>query len=236
LDAKQPEQIVLAENDILDLPRLTSELCSVRALELAPRLLGMILARWTPEGLTAGRIIEVEAYEGPEDRACHAFGGRRTNRNEVMYGPPGRAYVYFTYGMHWMLNVVAAPEGIAHAVLIRSIEPVCGTQLMAKRRRGMMPLAEGPARLCQALAITGADNGTGLTEGFRGTRGAMPASAGEDDREIFIAKPPEGLHQPPPYLVTKRVGVGNSGEAKHYPWRFVVKGTGPAGMKVDYQD
>jgi DNA-3-methyladenine glycosylase len=236
LDAEQPKRMVPAENDILNLPRLTSDFCSVRALDLAPRLLGMILARQTPEGLTAGRIIEVEAYEGPEDRACHAFGGRRTARNEVMYGPPGRAYVYFAYGMHWMLNVVAASEGIAHAVLIRSIEPFYGTELMARRRNGMMPLAEGPARLCQALAITGADNGVGLTEEFRGSPGTGLSGAGRQEREIFIAKPPDGMDEQPPYLVTKRVGVGNSGEAKHWPWRFVVKGTLPAKMKVDYPE
>jgi DNA-3-methyladenine glycosylase len=234
LDTRRAKHIVFAEDDILALPRLTAESCSVRALELAPRLLGMILARRTAEGLTAGRIIEAEAYEAPEDRACHAFGGRRTKRNEVMYGPPGRAYVYFTYGMHWMLNVVAAPEGIPHAVLIRAIEPVCGIPLMTKRRNGMLPLAEGPGRLCQALAITGADNGTVLT-----AEGRTPADVnkpGQDECDLFVARPPDGMDKRPEYLVTKRVGIGNSGEAKHYPWRFVMKGTPPARLKVDYPE
>jgi DNA-3-methyladenine glycosylase len=233
--------MTLGDQDILNLPRLTSRSCSVRALELAPRLLGTILVRLTPEGLTAGRIIEVEAYEGPEDRACHAFGGLRTSRNEVMYGPPGRAYVYFTYGLHWMLNVVAAPEGTPHAVLIRSIEPIAGIELMAERRKGTVPYAEGPGRLCQALSITGADNGTGLTEecraeAYRASSGAAPEGSVRARYDIFVAYPPEGMDRRPPYLVTKRVGVGNSGEAKHYPWRFVVKGTGPSKMKVDYPE
>ena len=169
-------------DQVLNLPRLDRQFYSARALDVAPRLLGMVLARVTSEGVTAGRIIETEAYEAPEDRACHAFGGRRTRRTEVMYGPPGHAYVYFTYGMHWMLNVVAAAEGTPHAVLIRSIEPICGLSLMAKRRRGMLPLAEGPARLCQALGITRADNGVDLV-GMPGMAkmariAGMPGTAG----------------------------------------------------------
>jgi len=245
-NARTTRDGVLTEDDILRLPRLTRDFCSVRALELAPRLLGTILVRRTPEGLTAGKIIEVEAYEGPEDRACHAFGGRRTRRNEVMYGPPGRAYVYFTYGMHWMRNVVAAPEGVPHAVLLRSLDPIAGIELMAKRRRGALPYAEGPGRLCQALSITGADNGTGLAEerrakGERAMKDRAMSAAGSQGApgagyDMFIAKPPEGMDSPPPYIVTKRVGVGNSGEAKHYPWRFVVTGTGPSKMKVDYPE
>ncbi|MGI6632651.1 MAG: DNA-3-methyladenine glycosylase [Bacillota bacterium] len=231
-------------DQVLNLPRLDRQFYSARALDVAPRLLGMVLARVTSEGVTAGRIIETEAYEAPEDRACHAFGGRRTRRTEVMYGPPGHAYVYFTYGMHWMLNVVAAAEGTPHAVLIRSIEPICGLSLMAKRRRGMLPLAEGPARLCQALGITGADNGVDLVgmpgmakmariAGMPGTAGT-PGIAGMPSSTIFIARPPDTIDPSPEYLVTKRVGVGNSGGAKHYPWRFVVKGTAPAKMKVEY--
>lgn len=242
----------MSEHEIRSLPRPARDFYSARALDLAPRLLGMLLVRESPEGLAAGRIIETEAYEGPEDRACHAFGGRRTRRNDVMYGPPGHAYVYFTYGMHWMLNVVAAPEGTPHAVLIRSIEPICGIPLMSERRCGMLPLAEGPARLCQAMGITGADNGADLaTDGSpsgsdscnRSSAGGMSsfrtssrqASARGAASALFIARPPAGMDAQPEYLVTKRVGVGNSGEAKHYPWRFVIKDTAPAKMKVDYR-
>lgn len=184
-----------------------------RAVDLAPHLLGLILVHDTPEGVTAGRMIEVEAYEGPEDRACHAFGGRRTPRTEVMFGPPAFAYVYFTYGMHWMFNVVSAPEEVPHAVLVRSIEPVCGTDLMAKRRSGMLPLAEGPARMARAMGITGRENGMDLVAS-----------------DLYIAFPPPGMDSPVEYLVTKRIGVEQSGKAKDYPWRFVRKGSPPAAI------
>lgn len=190
--------------DVLGLRRPARDFYEHRALDLAPRLLGMILAHVTPEGLTAGRITETEAYEGPEDRACHAFGGRRTARTEVMFGPPGFAYVYFTYGMHWLFNVVASREGTPHAVLVRSLEPTTGLDLMERRRGGMLPLAEGPGRMAQAMAISRSDNGKDLTGG-----------------DLFIAFPPEGMAYPVDYRVTKRIGVENSGEARDYPWRFV---------------
>ncbi|MGE5579341.1 MAG: DNA-3-methyladenine glycosylase [Bacillota bacterium] len=189
---------------ITGLRRPTRDFFDSRALDLAPRLLGMVLAHVTPEGLAAGRITETEAYEGPEDRACHAFGGRRTARTEVMFGPPGFAYVYFTYGMHWMFNVVACSVGSPHAVLVRSLEPVSGIDLMERRRRGALPLAEGPGRLAQAMAISGSDNGKDLITS-----------------ELFIAFPPEEMVYPVDYRITKRIGVENSGEAKDYPWRFV---------------
>lgn len=207
----------MGANEVRVLSRLPKEFYAARALDLAPRLLGMILVHDTPDGVTAGRVIESEAYEAPEDRACHAFGGRRTERTEVMYGPPGHAYVYFTYGMHWMFNVVAAPAETPHAVLIRSLEPVLGVALMSERRGGMLPLAEGPARMCQAMGISRIDNGKDLASS-----------------NLYIAQPPKSLSEQSRYLVTKRVGVGNSGEARDYLWRFVVRDTTPARMKVDY--
>ena len=96
---------IMDPKTITDLRRPASDFYHRRALDLAPMLLGTVLAHVTPEGLIAGRITEAEAYEGPEDRACHAYGNRRTARTEVMFGPPGFAFVYFTYGMHWMFNV-----------------------------------------------------------------------------------------------------------------------------------
>jgi DNA-3-methyladenine glycosylase len=193
------------------LARIPREFYGRRALELAPRLLGLLLVHETPEGVTAGRLTEVEAYEGPGDRACHAFGGRRTARTQVMFGPPGYAYVYFTYGMHWLFNVVAAQEEVPHAVLVRSIEPVTGLDLMTKRRSGVVPLAEGPARMTQAMDITGRDNGKDLVSS-----------------DLYIAFPSRGIDAPADYLVTGRVGVEYSGEARDYPWRFVAKGSRPA--------
>jgi len=114
---------------------------------------------------TAGRIVEVEAYIGPQDPACHAYGHRRTARTEPLYGPPGTAYVYFTYGMHWCLNAVTELPDYPAAVLIRALEPIAGLATM-RRRRGKEPLCSGPARLCEALGVTGKLNGVSLQHGL----------------------------------------------------------------------
>ncbi|MBS0188124.1 MAG: DNA-3-methyladenine glycosylase [Planctomycetes bacterium] len=127
------------------------------AAELAPALIGQRLARRLPGGLIlSGIIVETEAYIGASDRASHAFGGRRTPRNEAMYAGPGTAYVYFTYGMHFCMNVVCAQADDPQAVLIRALEPDEASQEEFRRRRGVEKptlLCSGPARLCQALAI-----------------------------------------------------------------------------------
>jgi DNA-3-methyladenine glycosylase len=131
---------------------------------VAPQLLGKILIRPQGRKLLAGRIVEVEAYLGQNDPASHAFRGA-TDRNRVMFGPPGFAYVYFTYGMHYCVNVTCLQEGTAGAVLIRALEPLAGIEEMAVNRdlnmsletehvRLLRALTSGPARLCEALAIT----------------------------------------------------------------------------------
>jgi DNA-3-methyladenine glycosylase len=134
--------------------------------EVARRLLGHILVSdiGGRSRRTAGRIVEVEAYVGPHDPACHAYGHRRTARTEPLYGPAGTAYVYFTYGMHWCLNAVTEVHDYPAAVLIRALEPLAGLETM-RRRRGDMPdrlLCAGPARLCEALGVTGTVNGVSL--------------------------------------------------------------------------
>jgi DNA-3-methyladenine glycosylase len=124
-------------------------------LVVARELLGCILARREAGGAwTCGRIVETEAYIGEDDPACHAAAGL-TPRTEVMYGEPGRAYVYFTYGMHHLLNVVTEPPGFPAAVLIRALHPLAGTDRMSRRRGGgtLRDLTSGPSRLCQALGI-----------------------------------------------------------------------------------
>jgi DNA-3-methyladenine glycosylase len=139
-----------------------AEVLSGPVLEVAPRLLGAVLRH----GEVAVRVTEVEAYAGPDDPGSHAFRGW-TQRNSVMFGPPGRLYVYFTYGMHFCCNVVVGPAGTPSAVLLRAGEVVAGLEV-ARSRRGAASdrdLARGPARLCQALAIGRDENGADLIAG-----------------------------------------------------------------------
>jgi DNA-3-methyladenine glycosylase len=129
---------------------------------LARDLLGQRVVSDIDGDHTAGVIVETEAYTGPHDPACHAAARiGRTARNEAMFGPAGRAYVYFIYGMHWCLNVVSDTVGFPAAVLVRALDPLEGLDVMARRRR-RGPLTSGPARLCQALGIDGSFNGHDL--------------------------------------------------------------------------
>jgi len=132
-----------------------------KTVAVARELLGHFLVSTVGGRRCAVRIVETEAYVGPEDPACHAFGWHRSARNEVMYGRPGLLYVYFTYGMHWCANIVTERDDFPAAVLLRGAEPVEGVELMRRRRRGVPDeeIASGPAKLAQALGITGALNG-----------------------------------------------------------------------------
>ena len=142
-------------------PRLTPDFFNRSAPQVAPDLLGCLLVRVWEGQRMAGYISEVEAYQGIDDQACHARAGR-TARNAVMFGAPGRAYVYFTYGMHWMLNLVCEAEGVPAAVLIRAIQPAEGLSLMRVLRpnlAGKPGWLNGPAKLTQALGIGRQQNG-----------------------------------------------------------------------------
>ena len=180
-------------------------------LEVARDLLGTYLVRRLDGAELVVRITETEAYVGAVDKACHAYGGRRTARTETLYAKPGTAYVYLIYGMYHCLNFVTEPEGTAAAVLLRGVEAVSGTDLMAYNRfgRGYEQLTadqrknflNGPGKVCKALAITRTHNGLDLTAG-----GELFLCAGE--------APTGEIH------VGKRIGIDYAEEAVDFPWRF----------------
>ncbi|MFI6476209.1 DNA-3-methyladenine glycosylase [Streptomyces sp. NPDC050516] len=175
-------------------------------LEVAPDLLGRTLVRHTEAGPLELRLTEVEAYDGPNDPGSHAFRGR-TPRNEVMFGPPGHAYVYFTYGMWHCLNLVCGPEGRASGVLLRAGEIRVGVDLARKRRisaRHDRELAKGPARLATALDVGRTLNGTDVCDGPK-----APLS-------ILTGTPPT----PDQVRSGPRTGVG--GDGAPHPWRFWI--------------
>jgi DNA-3-methyladenine glycosylase len=167
--------------------------------------LGQVLVSKVGGRLTAGRIVETEAYLGPEDPASHGYRARRTRRNAGMFERPGTAYVYFTYGMHWCLNAVTERKGFPAAVLIRALEPLAGLTTMRRRRRvaSDRELCSGPAKLCQALGITGREDGLALTRG-----------------RLRIVRQPN--RQRDAIIVTPRIGITR---AVGWPLRFLIAGS-----------
>jgi DNA-3-methyladenine glycosylase len=162
-------------------------------------LLGCVLSHRRPEGVASGLIVETEAYR-PEDPACHAYNGP-TMRNRTMFGWPGLAYVYLSYGMHHLLNVVCEGQGVGSAVLIRALHPLEGRELMARRRGRESALCNGPGRLTQALAVDLTRDGHDLTAG---------------DLTISRGETPEG-----DIVATTRIGITRGAEL---PWRYLVSG------------
>jgi DNA-3-methyladenine glycosylase len=177
---------------------------------VARALLGKLLVR-TSEPMV-GRIVEVEAYFGERDPAAHSFAGK-TARNAVLFGPPGHAYVYFIYGMHFCLNVSCEPDGRAGCILVRALEPLCGLEAMAlgrglaatvHSRKAMISLTSGPGRLCQAFGVTRErDNGVDLT---------APQSDLQIQDDGFVARE---------VLVTPRIGITKDAERAA---RFLIAG------------
>lgn len=177
---------------------------------VARDLLGKLLVVPDPEGRrVSGMIVETEAYLGIADRAAHSYGGRRTARNEVMYGRAGHVYVFLVYGMYNQFNVVTGPPDHPHAVLIRAVEPVEGIEIMRSRRGDMKDrdLTSGPGKLCIALAIDRTLNG----EDLLGSRVWL-----EDRRSIADIE----------IAVGKRVGIDYAGQDASKPWRFWLKESG----------
>jgi len=178
----------------------TFDFLNGRASDVAPRLLGCILERELDGEVVRVKIVETEAYD-ETDAASHSYKGR-TQRTDIMFGPPGHLYVYFTYGMHYCCNIVAGGEGTGAAVLIRAVEPLSGIEVMETHRlQSGVQLTNGPAKLCQALAINKSLNGHDLTK----------------EPLRLIVEPAlanEAIEQ------TVRIGIS---KAKDVPWRFYIK-------------
>ena len=182
--------------------RLPREFYEGRTIEVARNLLGQVVVSDGPPGRTAGRIVETEAYLGADDPASHAA-RLRGGRVEVMWGEVGIAYVYRSYGIHAMLNVVAKPTGATGAVLVRAVQPLEGIEIM-RSRRGVEDerlLCSGPGKLCQALGISLEMHGTDLVRGE-----ALWISPGEPAREVSTSG---------------RIGISRATE---HPWRYWVTG------------
>ena len=178
-------------------------------LQVAEELLGKLLVTTKGGITTSGRIVECEAYAGVPDKASHAYGGRRTNRNEVMYGEAGVAYVYLCYGIHHLFNVVTHSKDIPHAILIWFLEPVKGVNVMLARtgkKKLDNTLTRGPGNLSKALGINITDSGTLLT-----------------GKNIFLAD--DGfVYSRKEIFTSPRIGVDYAGEDALLPYRFYIKG------------
>lgn len=172
-------------------------------LQLAENLLGCLLIKETEKGITSGYIVETEAYMGPEDRAAHSFNNRRTKRTEIMYAEAGRVYTYVMH-THCLVNVVSGPVEKPEAILIRAVEPRDGIDYMMERRpKKGKELTNGPGKLTKAMGITMEDYGGCFYQG-----------------PLYIA---EG-YKPVSIETGTRIGIGNSGEARDYPYRYWITG------------
>ena len=179
-------------------------------VQIAKELLGKIVVTSVDGNQTSGRIVETEAYVAFTDKASHAFGGRRTARNEQMYSSAGTAYVYICYGMHQMLNVVTNKKGIPDAVLIRALEPIDGVKVMLARtgkEKLDFTLTRGPGNVAKALGVQKIHSGADL-----------------QGNEIFIVEEKDFSLHSEAIGVSKRIGIDSAGEDALLPYRFYIKG------------
>lgn len=177
-------------------------------IEIAKELLGKILITNFNSNKTAGKIVEVEAYNGVVDKASHAYNDRRTKRTETMFAKGGAAYIYLCYGIHHLFNVVTNKKEVPHAILIRAVEPVSGIDIMIKRtnkKKDDISLTKGPGNLSKALGLSTIHNGVSLT-----------------GDEIYIAN--DGVLVPKSEIIaTPRIGVDYAGQDALLPYRFILK-------------
>ena len=198
--------------------RLSREFYNGDTVEIARQLLGKYLVRRLDGELLAGRITETEAYVGRCDKACHAYGYKKTARTSTLFMAPGHAYIYFIYGMYHCLNFVTEPEGEPSAVLIRAIQPATGMETMRHLRFGDAPMnayrrknfSNGPGKVCKALSLSSAENRMDLTGDTLFVCDSLA------DIGLPEAPPPVGevLHCGP------RIGIDYAEEARDFPWRF----------------
>ena len=192
------------------LRKLTRSFYERNADEVARDLIGCVLFHDHPDGRTAVRLVETEAYRGVLDPGSHGFRGI-TPRTQTMYGPPGRLYVYFTYGMHWCANLVSAKEGHCEGVLLRAGEPIEGIELMRERRGGIAKdtlLASGPGRLAQAMGLGREHDGMSVLRGSEVW--CVEDALTESFRSGEVAQTP-------------RIGLA-TGRGEEIPWRWVIPG------------
>jgi len=180
--------------------------CNTDTLQLSKNLLGKKLVTNFDNKLTSGIIVETEAYLGIDDKASHAYNGKKTNRTNAMYNKGGLAYVYLCYGMHSLFNIVCNIENIPHAILIRAIEPIDGIDIMKRRRKiNGVNLANGPGKLSKALGITTGNNNQSLLKNIIWIE--------DIDNEIFDKN----------ILSVPRIGVDYAGKDARLPYRFYIK-------------
>lgn len=176
------------------------------AIEVAQDLLGLNLVHDTKDGITKGKIVEVEAYMGPQDAAAHSFKNIKTSRTNIQYGKGGYAYIYLIYGMYYCFNIVTNKKEIPEVVLIRALEPMEGIALMEHRRKtaNLKNLCSGPGKLCAAMGINKSNYGMDLC-----------------GNQLYLESSEET--EPFDIIASKRINIDYAGEAKDYLWRYTIK-------------